>query len=74
MLFYRTGVPPVRGFPPGTYPPLAIASATGNNGRSPTPENRSSHSSTPEENRPNASVSGENDKSSKDDRYKGRYR
>jgi len=41
--------------------------------RSPTPEDHSSRSSTPEENRPSGN-GGENDKSSKDDRYKERYR
>jgi len=77
-----TGVLPVHGLPPGSFPPQNIVPTNNNNNnngrvpssRSPTPENHSSHSSTPEENRPNPSTSGENEKSSKDDRYKERYR
>ncbi len=71
-------MPPVHGFPPGHFPPqAAVPSNTGNgrppSSRSPTPEDHSSRSSTPEENRPSGN-SGDNDKSSKDDRYKERYR
>jgi hypothetical protein len=67
----------MQGFPLGSFPPQATAPTNNNNNsrapssRSPTPENHSSRSPTPEENRPNIS---ENDKSSKDDRYKERYR
>ncbi|CAF1156643.1 unnamed protein product [Rotaria sp. Silwood1] len=74
----KTSVPPVHNFPPGPFPPQITVSVTNNNGRvapssrSPTPENRSSHSSTPEETRTSNTV--DNDKSSKDDRYKERYR
>lgn len=69
----------MHGFPPGHFPPQAPApNNTGNNGRppssrSPTPEDHSSRSSTPEENRPSG-TGGDNEKSSKDDRYKERYR
>ncbi|CAF2701605.1 unnamed protein product [Rotaria sp. Silwood2] len=75
----QTGGPPVHNFPPGPFPPQVTASAANNNGRiatlpsrSPTPENRSSNGSTPEENR--TSSTDDNDKSSKDDRYKEKYR
>jgi hypothetical protein len=69
-------MPPVHGFPPGPFPPQVSAPANSDNGRAPysrsaTPEDHSSRSSTPEENRPGA---GDNDKSSKEDRYKERYR
>ncbi|CAF0913064.1 unnamed protein product [Rotaria sordida] len=73
----KTGMPPVHNFPSGPFSPQITISTTSNNGRvappsrSPTPENRSSHSSTSEENRTNV---GDNDKSSKDERYKERYR
>ncbi len=74
----RAGVPPVHNFPPGHFPPqAALPTNTGNgrppSSRSPTPEDHSSRSSTPEENRPSG-TGGDNDKSSKDERYKERYR
>ena len=70
----------MQGFPPGAYPIQPAAPTAGNDGREPpnrsvTPENHSSRSPTPEENRTNPNVAiGENDKSSKEDRYKERYR
>lgn len=74
----KPGVPSVHGFPPGHFPPQPNMQANGGNGRpassrSPTPEDHSSRSSTPEEKRPNANPD-EADKTSKDDRYKERYR
>jgi hypothetical protein len=74
----RPGVPPVHGFPPSHFPPQAPVPTNPGNGRppssrSPTPEDHSSRSSTPEENRPSGN-GGDNEKSSKDDRYKDRYR
>ncbi|UJR14689.1 hypothetical protein I4U23_001682 [Adineta vaga] len=78
----KPGGPPVHGFPPGHFPPQASMPGNTGNGRptssrSPTPEDHSSRSSTPEENRPSGNgsgIGGDNDKSSKDDRYKDRYR
>lgn len=74
----RGGVTPVHGFPPGHFPPQAPVPGNSGNGRpvssrSPTPEDHSSRSSTPEESRPSGTA-GDADKSSKDDRYKDRYR
>ncbi len=76
----RTAGPSLHGFPPGSFPiqqnaPAAVNDGRGPSSRSATPENPSSRSATPEENRANTTAaSGENDKSSKDDRYKERYR
>ncbi len=71
-------MPPAHGFPPGHFPPQVAAPANSDNGRAPysrsaTPEDHSSRSSTPEENRTGGG-GGDNDKSSKEDRYKERYR
>lgn len=74
----KSGVPAVHGFPPGHFPPQVAVAANAGNGRptssrSPTPEDHSSRSSTPEEKRPAANPD-DADKTSKDDRYKERYR
>lgn len=75
---HRPGMPPVHGFPPGHFPPQPPAPVNTGNGRpassrSPTPEDHSPRSSTPEENRPSGN-GDDNEKSSKDSRYKERYR
>ncbi|CAF3128335.1 unnamed protein product [Rotaria sp. Silwood2] len=74
----KPGMPPVHSFPPGHFPPQApVPTNTGNgrppSSRSPTPEDHSPRSSTPEENRPSGN-GGDTEKTSKDDRYKDRYR
>ncbi len=76
----RTAPTSLHGFPPGSFQlqmpvPTANNDGRGPSSRSATPENHSSRSATPEENRANTNAtSGDNDKSSKDDRYKERYR
>ena len=71
----RAGMPPVHGFPPGHFPPQVAAPGNGRptSSRSVTPEEHSPRSSTPEESRPSGN-SGDNEKLSKDDRYKERHR
>ncbi|CAF4200983.1 unnamed protein product, partial [Rotaria magnacalcarata] len=72
----KSGVPLVHGFPPRPFPPQMTTPETNMKGqtpssRSPTPENRSVHSPTPEENRTSAI---DNEKASKDIRFNERYR
>ncbi|CAF3329353.1 unnamed protein product [Rotaria socialis] len=72
----KSGVPLVHGFPPRPFPSQMTTPETNMIGqtpssRSPTPENRSVHSPTPEENRTSAI---DNEKASKDNRFNERYR
>lgn len=76
ILFYRPGVPSVHGFPPRPFlsqVPVSETNATGQiqSNRSPTPENRSARSMTPEDKHIDST---DNDKTTKESRYKERYR